>query len=303
MSFIDTQKDRELLAPTGAGLLVDFIRRFDGVVVAFSGGVDSAVVAAAAYRALGEKAIAVTAKSPSVAAVGLDWARRTADEIGIRHVVIGTTEVDRADYQANDAKRCFWCKQSLYAALHRIADEEGLSIILSGTNADDLGDYRPGIEAGQQAGVIAPLAECGIPKAMVRTIAKEWGLSVWDLPAAPCLASRIAYGVPVTAERLRSIEQAEDWLRQRGFDEMRVRLHEGGIARVEVPPDEVPRITAPPIWPEITEAFRAIGFRYVTLDLAGLRSGNLNDLIQIGSPTRTESAPPTGTSGETVDPS
>lgn len=301
MNFVDTQKDRQLLATTGAGMLVESIRRFDGAVVAFSGGVDSAVVAAAAFRALGERALAVTASSPSVAAAGLDWARRTAAEIGIRHLVVETSEVERADYRANDARRCFWCKQSLYSALRPIADREGLAVILSGTNADDLGDYRPGIEAGQQAGVIAPLAGCGIPKSMVRRIAKEWLLSVWDLPAAPCLASRMAYGVPVTVERLKSIERAEDWLRQRGFSELRVRLHEGEMARIEVPRDEVPRVVAPPIWPEIEKAFRGFGFRYVTLDLAGLRSGNLNDLIQIGSPTRTDSGPPVAAPGETHD--
>lgn len=299
MNFVDTQKDRELLAATGAGMLVDFIRQFDGAVIAFSGGVDSAVVAAAAFRALGEKALAVTASSPSVAAVGLDWARRTAEEIGIRHMIVETTEVDRADYQANDARRCFWCKQSLYSVLQRVADEQGLAVVLSGTNVDDLGDYRPGIEAGQQAGVVAPLVQCGVPKMMVRQIAKEWELSVWDLPAAPCLASRVAYGVSVTAERLKSIERAEEWLRQRGFSELRVRLHEGEIARIEVPRDEVPRITASPIWPDIHDAFRGFGFRYVTLDLAGLRSGNLNDLIQIASPTRVESVPPLADPGET----
>lgn len=284
MSHSEMSEPRQPPVSHAAEKLVDFIRKFESAIVAFSGGVDSAVVAAAAAKALGERAIAVTAESPSVSATALDGARSTATEIGIRHLLVPTTEVDRADYRANDGTRCFWCKQTLYGALGRIAREHAAEVILSGTNLDDLGDHRPGIQAGREAGVVAPLAECGIAKAMVREIAKLWNLSIWDLPAAPCLASRVAYGVEVTAERLHSIEQAEQWLRAHGCRELRVRLHEGPIARIEVPLEEVPRITSPPIWPQIHEIFRGFGFRYVTLDLGGLRSGNLNELIQIGPP-------------------
>lgn len=268
--------------------LVGFVGQFESVLVAFSGGVDSAVVAAAAVRALGPRALAVTAQSPSVAATALAGAQQTATEIGIRHVVVRTTEVDRSDYRANDGSRCFWCKQTLYDVLRQVASEHASAAILSGTNADDLGDHRPGIQAGREAGVLTPLADCGIAKPMVREIARSWGLSVWDLPAAPCLASRVAYGVTVTAERLHSIEQAEQWLRVRGFRDLRVRYHEGEIARIEVPLEELPRIAAPPILPEIHQAFRGFGFRYVTLDLGGLRSGNLNELIQIAPPAVAE---------------
>lgn len=284
MSRSDIHPETPCSVSAAAERLIEFIRKFESAIVAFSGGVDSAVVAAAAAQSLGSRAIAVTAESPSVAATALAGARSTAAEIGIRHIVVPTTEVDRADYRANDGTRCFWCKQTLYGALGRVAREHAAAVILSGTNLDDLGDHRPGIQAGREAGVVAPLAELGISKEIVREIAKYWNLSVWDLPAAPCLASRVAYGVEVTAERLRSIEQAEQWLRQHGCRELRVRLHEGLIARIEIPLEEVPRITAPPIWPQIHEAFRGFGFRYVTLDLGGLRSGNLNDLIQIGPP-------------------
>ncbi|WP_164103129.1 ATP-dependent sacrificial sulfur transferase LarE [Candidatus Laterigemmans baculatus] len=285
MSAEETAEAVESLAAKAAEKLLAFVGTFESAVVAYSGGVDSAVVAAAAAKALGERAIAVTAESPSVAAAALEGARRTAGEIGIRHRVVRTREVERADYRANDGRRCFWCKQTLYETLQHVAREHAAAVILSGTNLDDLGDHRPGIEAGREAGVVTPLADCGIDKETVRAIAQWWKLSVWDLPAAPCLASRVAYGVEVTAERLHSIEQAEQWLREHGCRELRVRLHEGPIARIEVPLEEVPRLTSPPIWPEIHAAFQRFGFRYVTLDLGGLRSGNLNDLIQIAPPT------------------
>lgn len=263
--------------------LLDWCRQLPSAAIAFSGGVDSSVVAAAAFRSLGDKVLAVTAKSPSVSAEQLEWAEKTATEIGIRHVVVNTSEVDLADYQRNDSRRCFFCKQSLYETLGAIAQHEGLVALLSGTNADDLGDYRPGIQAGADAAVRTPLADLGIPKPMVRKIAKFWGLGVWDQPAAPCLASRIAYGVPVTAARLDMIEQAEAWLRSHGMKELRVRLHAGELARVEVPLDHLAEMTASDMAARMVARFNEIGFRYVTVDLAGLRSGNLNQLIQIGT--------------------
>jgi pyridinium-3,5-biscarboxylic acid mononucleotide sulfurtransferase len=253
------------------------------VIVAFSGGVDSAVVAAAAYRALGIDALAVTSQSASVPRWQAEAATKTAAEIGIRHLVVATDEVARPEYQQNTANRCFFCKETLYATLRQVAEQEGIATILSGTNADDLGDHRPGLLAGQQAEVLTPLADLGFQKEMVRGIAKLWGLAVWDLPAGPCLASRIAYGVEVTPTRLRMIEAAEWWLRGRGFEELRVRLHAGGLARIEVPLERIAELTIDNFAGEIVSEFKRIGFTNITLDLAGLRSGNLNGLIQLGS--------------------
>lgn len=272
-----------LTIPELAEQLVQFVFPFQRVIVAFSGGVDSAVVAKAAHLALGEDAIAVTSTSASVPENQLHWARQTAKEIGIRHESVQTTEVQRAEYQLNDAQRCFWCKQSLYQSLGEIVLQESAKTILSGTNYDDLGDYRPGIAAGQGAGVRTPLADLRIGKQRVRQLARYWGLSVWDLPAAPCLASRIAYGVPVTVERLKKIELAEAWLRERGMREFRVRLHDGELARIEVSHDFHSQFADPSFGGQLVTAFNLLGFRYVTLDLAGFRSGNLNDLIQIQS--------------------
>lgn len=265
--------------------LVNHLRRYRSVVVAFSGGVDSAVVAAAAQRALGARAIAVTARSPSVSAHQLGWAERCAREIGIRHRVECTAEAERADYRRNDSRRCFFCKQTLYTKLREVAQRESAEAILSGTNADDLGDYRPGIEAGNEAGVVTPLADLRMGKEAVRAVAKHWGLSNWDLPAAPCLASRLAYGVEATPERLRRVERAEAWLREQGICDLRVRVHPGELARIEMQPAEFARFAKPEWIARVVAVMTEIGFAFVTLDLCGLQSGSLNALIQIESKT------------------
>jgi uncharacterized protein len=267
-----------------AARLQDYFRQFDCVLVAYSGGVDSALVAAAAQRTLGDAALAVTARSPSVSAHQLEIAIKTAAELGIRHRIVDTDEIDRTEYRANDGRRCFFCKETLYQTLRRVAADESIGTIVSGTNADDLGDYRPGIDAGRQAEVRTPLADLGIGKTLVRGLAKAWGVAVWDLPAAPCLASRIAYGVEVTPERLAKIESAEAWLRSRGFEELRVRYHQDDLARIEVPVQRLAELAQPAMAVALTKAFSELGFRYVTLDVAGLRSGNLNDLIQLRIP-------------------
>lgn len=283
MGIKQTQQD--MTRQGHADQLIDWFGQLSGAVVAFSGGVDSAVVAAAAHRALGKRALAVTATSPSVSAAQLEWARLTASEIGIRHVEVKTDEVQRLEYRENNARRCFFCKQTLYRRLGELAEREGWETLVSGTNLDDLGDYRPGIEAGRQAGVRAPLAELGLGKARVRELARNWQLSVWDLPAAPCLASRIAYGVEVTADRLKMVELAEAWFKERGFDEVRVRLHEGELARIEVPLRRLAEFFEGRLAEQTVKQLTTFGFRNVTLDLAGLRSGNLNQLIQIGELT------------------
>lgn len=267
---------------SNAQRLVAELQRHRHVVVAFSGGVDSAVVAAAAVRGLGDDALAVLAISPSVPARQAELAAEVAAEIGIRLQTAETQETQLADYQRNDSQRCFHCKQTLYQALATIAGAHRDSVICSGTNADDLGDYRPGIQAGRDADVQTPLADLGITKAEVRQLAKHWQLSVWDLPAGPCLASRIAYGEPVTVDKLLQIDRAENWLRDEGFPELRVRLHPGQLARIEVPAARIAELVEPEFCKRLGKTFRQFGFQFITIDVEGLRSGNLNQLVSIG---------------------
>lgn len=274
----------EAAAAREADRLVRAISAHGRCIVAFSGGVDSAVVASAAYRGLGSQATAVTGRSPSVSEYQLELARRIAREIGIQHTIVETEEIDRVEYVVNDHQRCFWCKQTLYQTLDRLRRHAATTSLLSGTNADDLGDFRPGIDAGKRAGVITPLADLGIGKVMVRQIARLWNLSVSETPASPCLASRLAYGIEVTPERLRMIESAEAWLREAGFSDCRVRFHDGDLARLEVLPSELPRLLDDPLWKETVAFLKKLGFRFVTLDLEGLRSGNLNQLITLTVP-------------------
>lgn len=260
--------------------LLQRIGSFDNVVVAFSGGVDSSVVAAAALAAVDRDrsgtCIAVTARSPSLASWQAELSRRVASEIGIEHQFVETDEIDRPGYVRNHSDRCFYCKQTLYEFLQPIARRRN-AVILSGTNADDLGDHRPGIRAGNDASVQTPLADLGIDKQTVRAIALSFGLSNADLPASPCLSSRIAYGVEVTPERLARIDAAESWLRARGIGDLRVRLHAGELARIEVPPEQFSRIIELQQCESLTEEFATMGFSNVTLDLRGLRSGSLNE--------------------------
>ena len=259
--------------------LLETIRGYGRVAVAYSGGVDSVVVAKAAQVALGDAAIAVTAVSQSLAGGELEEAEALAREIGIRHRVIHTEEFDDPNYLRNNADRCYYCKSELYGRLTRMMDELEVDVLASGINADDQGDYRPGLKAAEERGVRHPLQECGIGKAGVRELAREWGLSVWDKPATPCLSSRIAYGEPVTPERVQMIDKAEKWLRAQGLRQLRVRYHKNDMARVEVPLDTLPMLATEPIRSGLVRAFREAGFKYVTLDLEGFRSGSLNAMI------------------------
>lgn len=253
------------------------------VVVAFSGGIDSSVVAAAARRASLELSVAVTADSPSVARWQIETAKRVAEEIGIEHHIIQTDEVTREDYRQNNLRRCFYCKQTLYRALDACSKRYPDATIVSGTNADDLGDFRPGIDAGRMAGVATPLADLGITKSGVRALAEHFSLSNAALPASPCLASRIAYGTEVTPERLRKIELAEDWLRGQGLSVLRVRLHPGELARIEVPKEQIGLLVELNRDGALTRRFRSYGFEHVTIDLDGFRTGNLNHaLVPLG---------------------
>ena len=263
--------------------LLDTLRGYGRVAVAFSGGIDSTVVAQAAQLALGDRALAVTAVSESLAEGELEEAEALARRIGIRHRVIRTEEFADPNYLRNHTDRCYFCKSELYGRLAGLLGALGADVIASGANADDMGDHRPGMRAAGEHGVRHPLLECGLAKAAVRDLARAWDLPTWDKPATPCLSSRIAYGEPVTPERVKMIDQAEHWLRDRGLRLLRVRYHKGDLARIEVPIEELPRLASPEVRDELVPAFRALGFQYVTLDLQGFRSGSLNAVIPLES--------------------
>ena len=261
--------------------LLAILAEMPGVAVAFSGGIDSTVVAKAAALALGEKAVAVTADSPSVPRSELATARELARQIGIRHVVVQTEEFDNPDYLKNDGSRCYYCKSELYSRVEELLPRLGVPVIASGANLDDQGDYRPGLVAAAEHAVRHPLQEAGFTKADVRALARHWGLPTWDKPAAPCLSSRLAPGLAVTPERTRRVEEAEAYLRSLGLRVCRVRYHEGDLARVEVPLAEVAKLAAEPARSNLAREFRRLGFKFVTLDLEGFRSGSLNELVPL----------------------
>ncbi|HLW65904.1 MAG TPA: ATP-dependent sacrificial sulfur transferase LarE [Gemmataceae bacterium] len=251
------------------------------VAVAFSGGIDSTVVAKAAYLTLGEHAIAVTADSPSVPRSELEEAKELARRIGIRHHILQTQEFDDPNYLRNDGARCYFCKSELYSQIEQLLPELGVNVVCSGANLDDAGDYRPGLKAASEHHVRHPLQEAGFSKADVRKLAQAWELPTWDKPASPCLSSRLVPGLEVTLDRTRRIEEAEAFLKSHGFRECRVRLHEGELARIEVPLPELPRLTERALRQELARRLRELGFRFVTLDLEGFRSGNLNELVDV----------------------
>lgn len=278
MTELDTQRDR----------LLDLLRSFGSCAVAFSAGVDSTVVAKAAQLALGDQAVAITGSSPSLADGELAEASRLARLIGIRHEVIATGELDNPHYRQNAPDRCFHCKNELYTQMDQWAERLGFRVMVNGANADDLQDYRPGTEAARQHAVRSPLAECGIGKQQVRQLAEAWQLPVWNKPATPCLSSRVAYGQQVTPERLAMIDRAEQWLRARGLQGVRVRIHEGELARIELPVNSIEQICRPDVRLELVEQLRDLGFKFVTLDLEGFRSGSLNTLLPVEALTKYE---------------
>ncbi|MDA7662691.1 ATP-dependent sacrificial sulfur transferase LarE [Pirellulaceae bacterium] len=268
-----------------ADKLVERISKFNSVIVAYSGGVDSCVVAQAAFKALGaEKAIAVIAISPSLARRELKIAEKGAAKIGMELRCVHTNEIENPEYVANDGRRCFHCKTELYRNLRVFAETSDFETILNGTNLDDFSDYRPGLEAAEQFTVRSPLADCKFTKSDVRDIARHWELPVWNKPASPCLASRIAYNESVEPAKLQMIEAAEDWLLEKGFIEMRVRYHAGDLAKVELPEHDLRKMLDGELRKELTSTLKKIGFRHVTLDLEGFRSGSMNvglPLVQI----------------------
>lgn len=263
--------------------LLETLKGYGKLAVAYSGGIDSTVVAQAAFLALGEQAIAVTAVSDSLAGGELEEAEELARRIGITHKVIRTEEFADPNYLRNNPDRCYFCKSELYGRLVELKSRLGVDAIVSGANTDDSGDYRPGMKAAAENGVRHPLQECGLSKNDVRALAKAWNLPTWDKPATPCLSSRIAYGEEVSPERVKMIDQAEQWLRAQGLRVLRVRYHKGDLARIEVPLEALPRLAEPALRDALVAAFRASGFKFITLDLEGFRSGSLNTLVPLQS--------------------
>ena len=255
------------------------------LLVAYSGGVDSAFVAWAAYQILGDKMLAVIADSPSLARTHLQDAIAFAAEQNFPLEVIITDELDRPEYARNDGSRCFHCKDELFTVMENFRNTRGFDSIAYGVNVDDQGDFRPGQAAAKQHNVSAPLLDAGLTKLEIRELARAAGLRIWDKPASACLSSRIEYGRPVTREALSLIEQGEDALRTLGFRQFRVR-HHGEIVRIEIARDELSRALTAEMAAEFTRIFKALGFKFVTLDLEGFRSGSMNALLSVAEITR-----------------
>ncbi len=260
------------------------LRELSPLLIAYSGGVDSAYLAWEAHRVLGNQMLAVIADSPSLARTHLRDAIAFAEEHGIPLHVINTAEMENPEYVRNDSQRCFHCKDELFSVMERFRNERCYRAIAYGVNVDDQGDYRPGQNAARQHHVAAPLLDVGLTKADIRQLAADAGLSVWDKPASACLSSRIEYGRPVTREALAQVESGEDALRALGFRQFRVR-HHGQIVRIEIAADELPRAMTPEMSKEFIRIFKALGFDYVTLDLEGFRSGSMNAVLPLSALT------------------
>jgi pyridinium-3,5-biscarboxylic acid mononucleotide sulfurtransferase len=258
--------------------LFDSLAAMGGAIVAYSGGADSAYLAWAAHRVLGDRAVAITADSPSLPAVHKRDAEEFARARGIRHETIATLEFDNPDYVKNDRDRCFYCKDELFARLGAVARERGLEHVIYGVNCDDLGDYRPGQRAATLHRVEAPLVDAGLSKAEIRELSRRAGLATWDRPASACLSSRIPYGTPVTIQNVRTVEKGEDALRALGFRQFRVRFH-SDLVRIEIAPEELEHALTPEMARAFISIFKPLGFHYVTLDLEGYRQGSLNEAL------------------------
>jgi pyridinium-3,5-biscarboxylic acid mononucleotide sulfurtransferase len=262
------------------------LRQLGRLLVAYSGGVDSAYLAWAAHRALGNKMLAVIADSPSLARTQLSDAAAFASEQQIPLEVICTSELDRPEYARNDGQRCFQCKDELFAVMEQLRAERGFDAIAYGVNLDDQGDFRPGQQAARQHHIAAPLLQAGLTKREIRELACEAGLRIWNKPASACLSSRIEYGRPVTREALSVVERGEDAIRALGFRQFRVR-HHGEMVRIEIDREELERALNPAMAAQFTALFKALGFKFVTLDLEGFRSGSMNTLLRVEQLRRT----------------
>ncbi len=252
----------------------------ESVLVAFSGGVDSAYLAVTAAQVLGDRALAVTAESPSYPDAHRQLARRVAHDFALSHETVQTAELDRPEYRANPANRCYFCKDELFEQLTKVAQDRGLRVIVDGNNADDRGDYRPGRQAAREHGVRSPLDEAGLTKSDIRELSRLQGMETWDEPASACLSSRIPYGHEVTDDKLRQIEQAETILRDLGFRVFRVRHHDD-MARLEIARSEMSRALEPEVNATIVNALKQLGFHYVSMDLQGYRLGSLNEALRL----------------------
>ena len=258
--------------------LQTIFREMDRTLIAYSGGVDSALIAKVAYDILGDRVLAVTAISPSLLPEELVEAEEQAESMGIAHEIVETQEMENPNYTSNPINRCYFCKSELHDTLKPLALERGYPYVVDGVNADDLRDYRPGIQAAKERGVRSPLAEVGFSKLEVRELSKQLGLAWWDKPAQPCLSSRFPYGEEITLSKLQRVGRAEIYLRKLGYRNLRVRS-EGETARIELPPEKIQEFVVNTKLSEVVKAFQNYGFSYVTLDLEGYRSGKLNQVL------------------------